>query len=214
MVQALNWQKMRANTWNQPLLLCAIIAISMNGASESVAVILLEGRWEAMISKHLPISLYPAICPVREIRLIVVWLPTIYVWYAIVILRMRVSSRRKVFNRHRLHRDSSFTTMVRQAFSVVRTGWWHWKGIPLTYGALKFIRKITVTDVIKVMAPCRLWGKEIPCHVPEAALCRRDGTGIVCRVQLPFICLSTCLIVHWKERLWHVPKRISPEAVL
>lgn len=38
-------------------------------------------------------------------------------------IRMRVSSRRKVFNRHRLHRDSSFTTMVRQAFSVVRTGW-------------------------------------------------------------------------------------------
>ena len=49
---------------------------------------------------------------------------------------------------------------------------------------------------IRVMAPCRLWGKEIPCHVPEAVLCRRDGTGTVCRVQLPFICLSICLIAH------------------
>ena len=70
------------------------------------------------------------------------------------------------------------------------------RDIPLTYGVLKFIRKITVTDVIRVMAPCRLWGKEIPCHVPEAVLCRRDGTGTVCRVQLPFICLSICLIAH------------------
>ena len=30
----------------------------------------------------------------------------------------------------------------------------------------------------------QIMGKGNPCHVPEAVLCRRDGIGTVCRVQL------------------------------
>lgn len=57
-------------------------------------------------------------------------------------------------------------------------------------GEPRFMRKIIATGVIRVMALCRLWVKGILFPVPEVVLCRKDGTGIVYRVRLPFITLE------------------------
>ncbi len=137
-------------------------------------VILLEGRWEAMISKHLPISLYPAICPVREIRLIVVWLLTtiIYVWIRIVILRMRVFFKKEGIQPAQA--PQGFFVYNYGSAGIFRRADWMvtLKGYTTdVWGSEIYTKKITVTDVIRVMAPCRLWGKGNPVS--------RAGSGFV-----------------------------------